>query len=79
MHSLPTVADGEITRWATELYQKDGLVTQRLVFSRFDIVELDSLLTPANLVDACFTLDAYDYQQNAGIRLVAKKLVVHSS
>ncbi|KAK4437038.1 protein NEN1 [Sesamum alatum] len=76
---LPTVADGEITRWATEIYQKDSSATQRLVFSRCDIVELDSLFTPGNLVDAYFSLDAYDYQQSAGIRLVAKKLVVHSS
>ncbi|KAL2243085.1 UNVERIFIED_CONTAM: Protein NEN1 [Sesamum indicum] len=73
---LPTVADGEITRWATEIYHKDSSATQRLVFSRFDIVELDSLLTPGNLMDAYFSLDAYDYQQNAGIRLVAKKLIV---
>ncbi|KAL0342588.1 UNVERIFIED_CONTAM: protein NEN1 [Sesamum calycinum] len=77
--SLPTVADGEITRWATEIYHKDSSATQRLVFSRFDIVELDSLFTPGNLMDAYFSLDAYDYQQNAGIRLVAKKLIVHSS
>ncbi|KAG8379220.1 hypothetical protein BUALT_Bualt07G0065900 [Buddleja alternifolia] len=76
---LPTIADGEITRWATEIYQKDGSATQRLVFSRFDVVELDSLFTPGSLVDAYFSLDTYDYQQNAGIRLVAKKLIVHSS
>ncbi|KAG8379219.1 hypothetical protein BUALT_Bualt07G0065800 [Buddleja alternifolia] len=76
---LPTIADGEITRWATEIYQKDGSATQRLVFSRFDVVELDSLFTPGSLVDAYFSLDTYDYQQNAGIRLVAKKLIIHSS
>ncbi|KAL0416365.1 UNVERIFIED_CONTAM: protein NEN1 [Sesamum latifolium] len=76
---LPTVADGEITRWATEIYHKDSSATQGLVFSRFDIVELDSLFTPGNLIDAYFSLDAYDYQQNAGIRLRAKKLIVHSS
>ncbi|KAG8379218.1 hypothetical protein BUALT_Bualt07G0065700 [Buddleja alternifolia] len=76
---LPTIADGEITRWATEIYQKDGSATQRLVFSRFDVVELDSLFTRGSLVDAYFSLDTYDYQQNAGIRLVAKKLIVHSS
>ncbi|KAI3454700.1 hypothetical protein Pfo_011363 [Paulownia fortunei] len=76
---LPTVADGENSRWATEIYQKDSVATQRLVFSRFDVIELDSLFTPGNIVDAYFSLDAYDYQQNAGIRLVAKKLIVHSS
>jgi hypothetical protein len=28
-------------------------------------------------VDAFFSLEIYDYQQNAGIRLVAKRLDVH--
>ncbi|KAK6123173.1 hypothetical protein DH2020_043075 [Rehmannia glutinosa] len=76
---LPTVADGETTRCATEIYQKDSSATQRIVFRRFDVNELDSLFTPGNIMDACFSLDVYDYQQNAGIRLVAKKLTVHSS
>ncbi|KAK6123047.1 hypothetical protein DH2020_043199 [Rehmannia glutinosa] len=76
---LPTVADGETTRCATEIYQKDSSATQRIVFSRFDVNELDSLFAPGNIMDACFSLDVYDYQQNAGIRLVAKKLTVHSS
>ncbi|KAL6584047.1 hypothetical protein OROMI_003336 [Orobanche minor] len=76
---LPTVTDGEVTGCATEIYQKDSLATQRLVFSRFDVMELDSLFTPGNIVDACLSLDGYDYQQNAGIRLVAKKLTVQSS
>ncbi|KAL3640551.1 hypothetical protein CASFOL_015519 [Castilleja foliolosa] len=76
---LPTVTDGEITRWATEIYQKDSSATQRLVFSRFDVIELENLFAPGNIVDACFSLDVYDYQQNAGIRLVAKKLTVHLS
>ncbi|KAL2493008.1 Protein NEN1 [Abeliophyllum distichum] len=72
---LPTVADGDDVRCITEIYQKDSSATQRLVFSRFDIVELESLFTPGNLVDAYFSVDAYDYQQNAGIRAVAKKLI----
>ncbi|KAL3640552.1 hypothetical protein CASFOL_015520 [Castilleja foliolosa] len=76
---LPTVTDGEITRWATEIYQKDSSATQKLVFSRFDVIELENLFAPGNIVDACFSLDVYDYQQNAGIRLVAKKLTVHLS
>ncbi|GFP87461.1 protein nen3 [Phtheirospermum japonicum] len=76
---LPTVADGETTRWATEIYQKDSSATQRLVFSRFDVIELENLFAPGNIVDASFSLDVYDYQQNAGIRLVAKRLAVHSS
>ncbi|KAH6797315.1 Polynucleotidyl transferase [Perilla frutescens var. hirtella] len=76
---LPTVADGEINRWTTEIYQKDDSATQKLMFSRFDIVELETLFTPGNFVDAYFSLAAYDFKQNAGIRLVAKKLIVRSS
>lgn len=49
------------------------------MFSKFDVAELNSLFTPGSIVDAYFSLVAYDYQQNAGIRLVAKKLIVHPS
>ncbi|XP_022844912.1 protein NEN1-like [Olea europaea var. sylvestris] len=73
---LPTVADGDGVHCITEIYKKDSSATQRLVFSRFDIVELESLFNPGNLVDAYFSLDTYDYQQNAGIRAVAKKLII---
>ncbi|KAL8465133.1 hypothetical protein ACS0TY_034581 [Phlomoides rotata] len=76
---LPTVVDGEMSRWATEMYQKDSSVTQKVVFSRFDVTELESIFTPGNIIDAYFSVDTYDYQQNAGIRLVAKKVIVHSS
>lgn len=79
MCSLPTAADGDITRWTTEIYQKDNSAMHKLMFSRFEIVELESLFTPGTIIDACFSLVAYDFQQNAGIRLVAKKLIVHSS
>ena len=65
--------------YATEMYQKDSGIAQRLVFSRFDAAELDPLFTPGNFVDAFFSLDQYDYPQNAGIRLVAKKLIIHSN
>lgn len=64
-------------RWATEIYHKESSATQRLVFSRFDIAELESVFTPGDFVDAFFSVDTYDYQQNAGIRLVAKKLIIH--
>lgn len=43
------------------------------------MAELDSLITPGTLLDAYFSVDSYDYQQTAGIRLVAKKLIVHTS
>lgn len=77
---IPTVADGSVSRWLTEIYQKELSATpQRLVFSRFDVAELDALLTPGTFVDTYFSLDPYDYQQSAGIRLVAKKLIIHSN
>ncbi|KAL1814769.1 hypothetical protein ACET3Z_017343 [Daucus carota] len=75
---IPTVWDGNNARLSTEIYQKESASTQRVVFSRYDIAELDALLAPGTFMDVYFSLDPYDYQQNAGIRLVAKKLVVHS-
>lgn len=77
--SIPTVTNGDIAIYATEIYQKDPTgITQRLIFSRFDAAELDTLFVPGTLVDAYFALDPYDYQQNAGIKLVAKKLIIHA-
>lgn len=76
--NLPTVVDRNISSWVTEIYQKESSTTQKLRFSRFDVAELDSLITPGTLLDAYFSVDSYDYQQIAGLRLVAKKLIVHS-
>ncbi|KAL8123584.1 protein NEN1-like [Apium graveolens] len=76
---LPTVWDGNSAKLSTEIYQKESSSTQKVVFSRYDVAELDALLAPGTFMDVYFSLDPYDYQQNAGIRLVAKKLVVHSS
>ncbi|XP_076903582.1 protein NEN1-like [Bidens hawaiensis] len=76
---LPTVAEGDGVRWVTEIYQKESSSIQRVVFSRYDVAELESLIRPGSFVDAFFSLDPYDYQQNAGIRLVAKKLIVDSN
>lgn len=62
------------------MYQKESSgAVQRLVFSKFDAEELDTMFTSGTFVDAFFSLDAYDYLQNAGIRLVAKKLIIHSN
>ncbi|KAM3337871.1 protein NEN1 [Capsicum galapagoense] len=77
--NLPTVVDGNISRWVTEIYQKESSSTQKLMFSRFDVAELDPLISPGTVLDAYYSLDSYDYQQIAGIRLVAKKLIVYSS
>lgn len=64
----------------TEIYRIDASknIIDKLVLSKFDAAELDLLFTPGTTIDAFFCLDAYDYQQNAGIRLVAKSLVLHS-
>ena len=61
------------------MYQKDSGSMQKLVFSRYDPAELEPLFAPGTFVDAFFSVDLYDYQQNAGIRLVAKKLIIHSN
>lgn len=51
---------------------------QSLIFSNPSGEELESLLNPGSVVDAFLSLEPYDYQQKAGVRLVAKKLVMHS-
>lgn len=77
--SIPTVVSGDIVQYATEIHQKDSSGTvQKLVFSKFDAAELDNLFRTGIFVDAFFSLDPYDYQQSAGIRLVAKNLIIHS-
>ncbi|KAF5730166.1 hypothetical protein HS088_TW20G00538 [Tripterygium wilfordii] len=76
---IPTVVNEDLAQYATEMYQKESSgAAQKLVFSKFDAAELDSFFKPGTFVDAYFSLDPYDYQQNAGIRLVAKKLIIHS-
>ncbi|KAM0004311.1 putative ribonuclease H-like superfamily, exonuclease, RNase T/DNA polymerase III [Helianthus debilis subsp. tardiflorus] len=78
---IPTVAE-DATRWnTTEIYYKNSSsipCTQQLLLVS-SVAELNSLLLPGSLVDAYFSLDPYNYQQNAGIRLVAKKLIIHTS
>ncbi|XP_058082783.1 protein NEN1-like [Magnolia sinica] len=77
--NIPTVANGDTATYTTQIYQKEPSGnTQKLVFNSIDAAELDSLFIPGALVDAFFSLDTYDYQQHAGIRLVAKKLIVYS-
>ncbi|XP_048330016.2 protein NEN1 [Ziziphus jujuba] len=78
LHILTAVC-GQIAIYATEIYQKEcsGSV-QRRAFSKFDASELMSLFPKGTFVDAFFSLESYDYQQSAGLRLVAKKLIIHS-
>ncbi|CAN6283175.1 unnamed protein product [Urochloa humidicola] len=77
--NIPTIVSGDSAIYSTDICQKEpsGNI-QKLVFSNVDATELDSLFVRGSKVDAFFSLEIYDYQQNAGIRLVAKRLVVHS-
>ncbi|GAY55296.1 hypothetical protein CUMW_163380 [Citrus unshiu] len=66
---------GNAARYATEIYRKDASGNiQKLMFDKFDAAELKSSLKPGTFVDAFLSLDPYDYQQRAGIRLVAEKI-----
>ncbi|KAF8007849.1 hypothetical protein BT93_K1745 [Corymbia citriodora subsp. variegata] len=47
---------------------------KRLVF---DESKLGTLITPSTRLDTDFFLETYDYRGSAGIRLVARKLIVH--
>ncbi|XP_074277523.1 protein NEN1 [Silene latifolia] len=77
---IPTVVTADVARYGSEIFQKEASsgAEQKLIFSKFDPGELESLFVPGTLIDAFISLDQYDYQQNAGIRLVAVKLVIHS-
>ncbi|KAJ0048424.1 hypothetical protein Pint_16880 [Pistacia integerrima] len=75
---IPTTVSGDVTRYDTEICQKGPSGTvQKLAFVKFDAAELDSLFKQGTFVDAFLSVDPYDYQQSAGIRLVAKKLIIH--
>ncbi|XVE54763.1 hypothetical protein DITRI_Ditri03aG0107800 [Diplodiscus trichospermus] len=74
---IPTSVNGD--QCETEIHRKDcSGAAQKLVFSKIDAEELGNLLRTGIFVDAFFSLDTYDYRKSAGIRLVAKKLVIHS-
>ncbi|XP_008809575.1 protein NEN1-like isoform X2 [Phoenix dactylifera] len=76
---IPVMANGDAAIYSTELYQKEpSRNMQKLVFSNYDDVKLDSLFVPGATLDAYFCVETYDYQLHAGIRLVAKRLVLHS-
>ncbi|XP_013649722.2 protein NEN3-like [Brassica napus] len=64
---------------ATEVYQRkeSSETVEKLDFSSNEFEELESALLPGTLVDAYFSLEPYDYQKMAGIRLAARKLVIH--
>lgn len=77
--SIPTEINGDVSRYATEVHQRESSgATQKLILSNPSVEDLESLLKQGSVVDAFLSLEPYDYQQKAGIRLVAKKLVIHS-
>ncbi|CAN6866402.1 unnamed protein product [Brassica oleracea] len=76
---IPTEISGDAARYAIEVHQREsGGDTQKLIFSNPSAEELETLLKQGSVVDAFLSLEPYDYQQKAGVRLVAKKLVMHS-
>ncbi|CAI9281450.1 unnamed protein product [Lactuca saligna] len=76
---------GDSRGWMTEIYQKESSsssssslsIPQLVSNSSYDVAELDWLFCPGGFVDANLCLEPYNYPGNAGIRLVAKKLIVH--
>ncbi|CAD6211953.1 unnamed protein product [Miscanthus lutarioriparius] len=75
---IATIVSGNTAMYSTQIYQKEcNGVIPKLASRKVDAAELESMLQ-GNKVDAFFSLEIYDYyQQNAGIRLVAKRLDVH--
>ncbi|XVF54339.1 hypothetical protein PTKIN_Ptkin05aG0173400 [Pterospermum kingtungense] len=75
---LHIINGDNIAQYGAEIHQKDFAGNeQKLEFSKFDVAELGSLLRKGTYVDAFLSLDTYDYNQHAGILLVAKKLVIN--
>ncbi|KAJ4883313.1 Protein NEN1 [Raphanus sativus] len=75
---IPTEISGDAARYAIEVHQRESSGdTQKLIYSNPNAEELESLLNTGSVVDAFLSLEPYDYQQKAGVRLVAKKLVMH--
>ncbi|KAG7587014.1 Exonuclease RNase T/DNA polymerase III [Arabidopsis thaliana x Arabidopsis arenosa] len=76
---ISSESNGDDVRCGTQVYQKEEPLgtNQKLDFSSDNFEKLESALLPGTLVDAFFALEPYDYQQKAGIRLAARKLVIH--
>ncbi|KAF8046898.1 hypothetical protein N665_3345s0003 [Sinapis alba] len=77
---IPIGLNGDVERYAAEIHQREfsgATTTQKLISSNPRADELESLVNPGTVLDAFLSLEPYDYQQRAGIRLVARKLVIH--
>ncbi|KAJ9568299.1 hypothetical protein OSB04_004265 [Centaurea solstitialis] len=66
------------SEWRRVVSRKPGFYNFPTIRLQYDMAELQALIHPGSIIDAYFTLDPYDYQQNAGIRLVTKKLIIDS-
>lgn len=75
---IPTFGSGHTATCRTHVYLKecDGVVP-RLVSERVDPSELASMLQGNKVVDAFVSVETFDHNQSAGIRLVANRLDVH--
>ncbi|KFK27897.1 hypothetical protein AALP_AA8G444300 [Arabis alpina] len=77
---IPTELNGDVDRYAAELHQRElsgDTTTQKLISSNPRAEELESLMNSGTILEAFLSVEPYDYQQRAGIRLVARKLVIH--
>ncbi|MFS7890024.1 hypothetical protein Hanom_Chr00s000006g01613911 [Helianthus anomalus] len=54
---LPIVAGRDSVRWITEILEKESSSSsiQRAVFSRYEVVELETLIRPGSFVDDIFS------------------------
>ncbi|KAJ4713051.1 Protein NEN1 [Melia azedarach] len=76
---IPTVVDGDVVQFATDIYKKEASGNvQKLDLSEFDATEVEAMLKPGSFVDAFLSLNPYDYEQRAGIRLVTERLIIYS-
>ncbi|BAH94871.1 Os10g0407400 [Oryza sativa Japonica Group] len=75
---IPIIGSGDDATYAIEIYLKEASGNIRKKdFSKADVAELEFMFFRGDMVDAFFSVELYNYKNNAGIRLVAKKLVVH--
>ncbi|KAJ6840034.1 protein NEN1-like [Iris pallida] len=70
------IPNSDVAIYSTEIFKKEPSGDIQELSSRSTVLE--QLFVPGTIIDAYFSLDVYDFQQNAGIRLVAKRLVAHT-
>ncbi|CAA7022490.1 unnamed protein product [Microthlaspi erraticum] len=76
---IPTVLYGDGERYAAEIHERElsgDTTTQKLISSNPRAEELESLVKSGTVLDAFLSLEPYDYQERAGIRIVARKFVI---